>query len=117
MFAAACIKPEQQEKIMIKTTMYFGRTISGPGGASEVTYFDWIGFRAEVIDKYFDGYTYFEARGMWKGDLEQAYVVEIIHQKASENASKITAIAEEYKKLFDQEAVAITVQELNFQLI
>jgi hypothetical protein len=116
-FDAACIKPEPQEKTMIKTTMYFGRTISDMGGATEVTHFDFVGFREIVIDNYFDGYTFFEAFGMWKGVREQVYVVEIIHEKAYENASKVAAIAEEYKKLFDQEAVAITVQEINFQLI
>jgi hypothetical protein len=117
MFVSACLKPEPKGKDMIKTTMYFGRTISGPGGASEVTYFDLLDFREKVIDKYFDGYTYFEAYGMWKGVKEKSFVVEIIHEKAYENASKVSAIAEEYKSLFNQEAVAITVQELNFQLI
>jgi hypothetical protein len=100
---------------MIKTTMYFGRTI--PGGSTEITRSDFMGFRETVIDKYFDGYTFFEAYGMWKGAIESVYVVEIIHEKAYENASKVAAIAEEYKKLFYQEAVAITVQEINFQLI
>jgi hypothetical protein len=100
---------------MIKTTMYFGRTI--PGGSTDITYSDFMGFREVVIDKCFDGYTVFEAYGMWKGAIESVYVVEIIHEKAHENASKIIAIADEYKSLFYQEDVAITVQEINFQLI
>jgi len=40
--------------------------------------------------------------------------LEIIHEKASEHASAIAAIAGEYRKLFNQDSVAITVTELTF---
>ena len=120
-FNQACIKPEPKEKTMIKSTMYFGRDIkhaihTGHLGF-EVTHIDWVKFLNQVVDKYYSGYTWFNATGVWKGEDEETFVLEIVHEKASEEAGKIADLAAEYKKLYSQESVMITVQELSVVFI
>jgi len=120
MFEAACVKPEKpQEKIMLKSTMYFGRKVvwkdyTGKTIEDQVTQMNWIAFLEQVVEKHFSGYTWYDANGVWMGEREETFVLEIIHEKASEHASAIAAIAGEYRKLFNQDSVAITVTELTF---
>jgi len=117
-FNQACIKPEPEEKTMIKTTMYFGRDMKGHNGfVFEVTYMNWIGFLQQVVDKYYSGYTWWNATGVWHSKTEDAFVLEIVHEKAAEEAGKIADIAGEYKKLYEQDSVLVTVQELNVTFI
>ena len=114
-FNQACVKPEPKEKIMIKTTMYFGRGIDDTDMI--VTYMNWAGFLNQVVDKHYSGYTWFNATGVWKGKSEDAFVLEIVHEKAAEEAGKIADIAAEYKMLYSQESVMVTVQELNVAFV
>ena len=117
-FNQSCIKPEPEEKMMIKTTMYFGRNINQSDGfLFEVTYMNWIGFLQQVVDKYYSGYTWWNATGVWNSKTEDAFVLEIVHEKAAEEAGKIADIACEYKKLYSQDSVMVTVQELNVTFI
>ena len=99
---------------MIKTTIYFGRDING---TDEVTNTSWFRFLNEVVDKYYSGYTWFYASGVWEGKTEGTFVVEIVHEKAAEEAGKITDIAAEYKNLYSQDSVMVTVQELNVNFL
>jgi hypothetical protein len=107
---------------MIKTTMYFGRNITYRGKNQEaiddeVTYANWIGFLEQVVDKHFSGYTWIDANGVWMGEKEETFILEIIHEKAAEHATAIADIVKEYKELYNQEAVGVTIQELNFRLM
>jgi hypothetical protein len=98
---------------MRKTTIYFGRDIVWPDGSKDyVDDISWNGFLKEVVDKNFDGYTYREVFGSWKGNIEDSFELVIIHEVAYENASKITDIAETYKRLFNQEAILIEFIEI-----
>jgi len=117
-FNQSCIKPEPEEKMMIKTTMYFGRNINQSDGfLFEVTYMNWIGFLQQVVDKYYSGYTWWNATGVWNSKTEDAFVLEIVHEKAAEEAGKIADIACEYKKLYSQDSVMVTVQELSLVFV
>ena len=107
---------------MVKSTLYFGRSITWKGGSGEpiddhVTFMNWIGFLEQVVDKHFSGYTWYDANGVWMGEKEETFVLEIIHEKAAEHASAVVQITEEYKKLYNQDSVGVTVQELNFSLL
>ena len=120
---------------MIKTTMYFGRGIKTSDGSIfegqintrlqkfvkpdelQVTYMNWVAFRQQVVDKYYSGYTWWNASGVWNSKSEDTFVLEIVHEKAAEEAGKIADIACEYKKLYSQDSVMVTVQELNVTFI
>jgi hypothetical protein len=103
---------------MIKSTLYFGRGITWEDGTKdEVTYMNWVGFLKEVVDKHYEGYSWFEAYGVWKGEHEGTYVLVIIHEKAVEEVQSITNIIEAYKELYNQEAVLYETAEVRTALI
>jgi hypothetical protein len=88
--------------------LYFGRNIPGGGTVSDSA---WSVFLREVVTPRFPaGLTVFRAEGQWRGDdgsidREQSFVVEVIHPAGPNAEADILAIAEEYKRRFNQEAV------------
>lgn len=83
--------------------LIFGRNI--PGGGF-VTDNEWFCFCQFVIASRFDAFTVVDAIGFWKGEQERTKVVTI----STDNREGVQVVAERFKTLFNQEAVAI--QEL-----
>jgi hypothetical protein len=81
-------------------TLYFG---TAKPDHSAVTLTEWEKFLKEEVTPRFEGFTVWEARGVWKGESEESHVLQVVHGPGKE--SEIAAIIEAYKKRFQQEAV------------
>lgn len=103
--AAPCAAPMSR---MLRTTLYFG--LARPGGAV-VSEAEWRSFVSEEVTPRFpDGLTSWEADGQWRrpdGTIirEGTRVLLLVHEDAADARSKIDALIERYKKLFDQKSV------------
>ncbi|HYR30122.1 MAG TPA: DUF3574 domain-containing protein [Thermoanaerobaculia bacterium] len=89
--------------------LFCGLTI--PGGGGEVTEEQWRAFvREEVTPRFPDGLTLWRAEGQWReqdGEIvrEPVLIIEILHRHSLAIDGEINAIAEAYKRRFQQEAV------------
>tara|TARA_R100000278_G_scaffold29057_1_gene26464 strand:+ start:65 stop:346 length:282 start_codon:yes stop_codon:yes gene_type:complete len=66
---------------------------------------DWELYCQEVLDNRFDAYTVLDAMGSWKSKPEDSKVVII----DTYDRAGIEAIADQYKDMFDQEAVGLYI--------
>ena len=80
-----------------------GRTIGD--NQDYVTDLDWQMYCEEVLDANFDGYTVYDAMGSWKSQPENAKVVAI----DTESRPDINDVVQEYKEMFDQDAVGLYI--------
>ena len=83
----------------------FGRNIPRKGGNDFVTDLDWQMFCEEVLDSYFDGYMVTDANGCWKSEHELTKTVSI----DTESRPDINDVVQEYKQMFDQDAVGLYI--------
>ena len=81
-------------------TLYFG---TAKPDHSAVTAAEWQQFLNEEVTPRFEGFTHWEAHGSWKGQTEEAHVLQIVHAAGRE--ADVAAIIDAYKKRFQQEAV------------
>ena len=56
-----------------------------------------------IASKYFEGFTYQNASGFWKGLSEKTLIIEI----ETDNKKKVIELAEELKEALFQEAIAV----------
>lgn len=68
---------------------------------------------AELLKVSFDGFTVIRTTGFWKGVPENAIIIEIF----TDNETLIRALCEAIKKNNKQEAVGLTVEPVDFELI
>lgn len=96
------------EKLAIRDTLYFGRSIPDGGTVGEA---DWNRFENEVIGRAFpQGFTVLDAHGSWRGAdgaivSEPSRVVVIVHADDTASDAAVRDIAERYRAMFRQEAV------------
>ena len=83
----------------------FGRNIPRKGGNDFVTDLDWQMFCEEVLDSHFDGYMVTDANGCWKSEHELTKTVSI----DTESRPDINDVVQEYKEMFDQDAVGLYI--------
>jgi len=99
---------------VISDRLYFGQNI---GMDRTVSPDDWKDFVATVVTPRFPkGLTIFQGDGQWRdpqGNLvhEHTYIIEVEHEPSAEVESAIAAIAAEYKKRFQQDAVLRITQQ------
>jgi len=99
---------------VISDRLYFGQNI---GMDRTVSPDDWKDFVATVVTPRFPkGLTIFQGDGQWRdpqGNLvhEHTYIIEVEHEPSAEIESAIAAIAAEYKKRFQQDAVLRITQQ------
>ena len=63
---------------------------------------------AEIVSRYFEGFTMYEGEGYWEGKPEPALIIEVLSDNEATsfiNKSRINAIAKRVKLLNDQQAV------------
>jgi hypothetical protein len=94
---------------MSNETLYFGRNRRN---APVITEKEWDAFRHDVVDPKIEGYTWWNAHGIWQGTNEDTFVLSAL----GADPRAIDAIAQEYCERFDQDAVARTESpvELSF---
>ena len=74
----------------------------------------WITLASEL----FDGFTWQEANGFWKGEGEISYKLEIIPTPASGDiAESVFYLARYIKKTYRQEAVLVSTEEINVAFV
>ena len=83
----------------------FGRNIPRKGGDDYVTDVDWQMYCDEVLDSHFDGYLVTDANGCWKSEHELTKTVSI----DKESRPDINDVVQEYKEMFDQDAVGLYI--------
>ena len=67
----------------------------------------------ELLSIAFDGFTVIRTKGFWKGTPENAIIIEIF----TKNAELVRALCGAIKRCNKQEAVGLTVENVDFQLI
>lgn len=105
---APMIACEAGDHAMVRDVLYFGR--NRPDGDS-VSDAEWRGFLDEVVTPRFPaGLTVVSAAGQWRGasgavERERAEVLTLLHDGSAASRAAVTAVVEEYKYRFRQEAV------------
>lgn len=95
------------ERAAVSDTLYFGA--NRPGGV--VTDAEWSAFLADVVTPRFPaGLTWIPAHGQWKGasgtiEREDSRMVVLVHDHTPAAAEAVDAVAGEYERAFQQEAV------------
>jgi hypothetical protein len=93
----------------VQARLFFG--LDGPEGTLDDR--EWDAFVERVVTPRFPaGLTIVEATGQWQGrdkrvTRESSRVVEIIHEESRDAARRVTEIAAEYKRRYQQESVLI----------
>lgn len=102
---------------MVKTELYFGRTI---GMYGFVTDKQWKTFVDEHIAPRFPaGFSIIDVAGRWKcvqsGQVieEQTKLVVLCHHKTDNDDRQLLSIITEYKSLFEQDSVMLVEYEVN----
>ena len=94
--------------------MYFGRNI---GGDNRVVGFEVNDFIEKYIAPVFPGFTAYQGIGYWYGKSEDCFIVEIISNRILGAVIEIRSICKAYNNLFDQDAVLITRQPVDMELV
>lgn len=72
----------------------------------------------EIINAYFSGYTLIEGVGIWNGISEKSLIVEVVNFTGKSNLeAEFKLIAGAIKKLNCQDAVLLTVQEIESKFV
>ena len=58
-----------------------------------------------LVSKYFEGFTLYEAKGVWKGKSEPSLVIEVLGHGSLTGI--VREVAEKIKKLNNQEAILV----------
>ena len=66
----------------------------------------------EVERRFPDGFTVFAGKGYWLGSRESSIIIEVIRERAA--LPTVQKLAADIKRINNQEAVYLTVTELNF---
>ena len=84
----------------------------------KVLHTDFIRFIYDVVVPIFDGFTLFDVNGYWDDTREPTTIIEIIvtnyHHRDYQH---IQRIAKRYKETFKQEAVLVTQQPIECELV
>lgn len=67
----------------------------------------------ELLSIAFDGFTVIRTKGFWKGASENAVIIEIF----TKNAELVRALCGAIKRCNKQEAVGLTVEAVDFELL
>jgi Protein of unknown function (DUF3574) len=87
--------------------LFFGRDI--PKTDRIVGLYDWRKF-LHIVDTIVDGYTWYEANGVWEGEHEDCFVMTV-----SCTEDQALSIAKTYKAAFSQLAVGmVTLPSMEF---
>ena len=101
--ACATMDPAPMQRPVLVERLYCGLAIPGGGTVSES---ELKTFLDEVVSPRFpDGFTVYRVDGVFKGEHEPSFVIEIIHGPGSRFEREVEEIAEEYRKRFRQIAV------------
>lgn len=69
----------------------------------------------KIVGRFFEGYTVYNAKGVWRGSQELTKVFEIIATNTSREIVK--GIAEEIRDLCNQACVMITEKPVDFYMV
>ena len=69
----------------------------------------------EVVKEYFTSYTLYTTQGVWQGEVEHSYVLEVLGERAELPA--VQGLAAHLRDYFEQTAVLVTVQDITWELI
>jgi hypothetical protein len=106
----ACQAPQESRQV---AHLLFGRKIGDRLGVSAAQFGRFVD--REISPRFPDGLTVFDTAGVWRDTLrgilvhEPGKVVEIVLPGAADDAERLTAIAEAYKKRFRQQSVGIVI--------
>jgi len=94
---------------------FFGHSIQTTGGfVSHEEFSDFL--RLSVAPRFPDGYTVFQGRGQWASAVagivsENSTSLVVFAEASASSMEKLSAICEEYKEKFQQEAVLVSISE------
>ena len=102
------------QESMLAAELLFGRRIGNRGLVSEA---EWASFVArEITPRFPDGLTVFDAAGQWRDPKrgaivrEPSKVVLIVFRDEAQRREHLDAIADAYKRRFNQQSVGIVIK-------
>jgi hypothetical protein len=99
----------------ITDRLFCGRNI--PGGGS-VTQADIDTFVDEVVSREFpEGFTVYEATGVYRKERERTIVIEIVHPYGKQYDDKVLAIAAAYRERFHQNSVLRVMEPSRLEFV
>jgi len=74
---------------------------------------------AELVSKYFDGATLIQAKGLWKGNLEDSTIIQIVldRDEVYSQGDDIDKLVQNIISLNNQEAVLVEYQRVESSLV
>ena len=103
------------EPAVLSDRLFCGLSIPGGGAVSQA---DIDAFIKEVVEPRFpEGFTMWRAQGMWRGGSEEVMVLEIIHPVREPDGTAVAAIAAEYRRRFNQEAVMRVMMPARMEMV
>ena len=115
------LKAQMSAKNRVETTyfvqyrIYLGLTQGTGDGKGHAVKGKMVKDARKIVDRFFEGYTVFNAKGTWKGTQELSKVFEIIATNTSREIVK--GIAEEIRDLCRQNCVMITENPVDFYMV
>lgn len=103
LLSACATLPQDVSVEGITDRVFCGRNIPGGGSVSQA---DFDAFVDEVVTARFpEGFTVYEAKGIYREERESAFVIEIVHPYGRKWDDKVREIAHAYRQRFHQTSV------------
>lgn len=101
---------------MLKTELYFGRTIGTDGFVTDEQWENFV--NKYIIPRFPTGFSIVDIAGRWKSPdgiiiSEQSKILILVHDNTNENDEKIKEVIRQYKSQFSQDSVMLVEYEVN----
>jgi hypothetical protein len=100
--------PTQQENLMQANQRIYRLAFSTPEPVTPDKIW-------EVAKEYFTSYTLYNAQGVWQGEIEHSYILEVLGERAE--LLTVQALAVHLRDYFEQTAVLVSAQEIEWEMI
>jgi len=69
----------------------------------------------EIAKEYFTSYTLYNTQGVWQGEIEHSYILEVLGDRAE--LVTVQGLAAHFRDYFEQTAVLVTAQDITWEMI
>lgn len=115
LLSACATVPTRVSVAGITDRLFCGRNIPGGGSVSQA---EFDAFVDEVVTARFpEGFTVYEATGVYRRDREQTMIIEIVHPYGTQYDDKVMEIAAAYRDRFHQNSVLRVIEPARLEFV
>lgn len=96
----------------VKATLYLGASIAGSFAVTDEMFRDYL----THVTPHYPGFTLAACEGYWKGEPEVVRILTLLMMDTGQARQQVRGFAEQYKTMFQQDAVAYDFTACEFQL-